>query len=318
MLQEKLSAETIEACGGEIDEVRNDLESYFEDKLEANLKEGELPRPTMGFQRVIPRAARNVQAAGREKIYGYNILVSMYSEEESWALHFLKKQDISRLEMIRYISHDLDHTGEEEEADVEGASGEQLGSGPEIGGELPGKVGDTEKKKGSKKSPLALYCTDLNERASAGHIDPLIGRELELERTMQVLCRRRKNNPLFVGDAGVGKTALAEGLALRVVDEDTPEALKNARIFSLDLGAMLAGSRYRGDFEQRLKGVIAALQKLPKAILFIDEIHTIVGAGATSSGSMDASNILKPVLAVGELRCIGSTTYEEYKNHNYH
>ena len=286
--------EIIETCGGNVENIQNELERFFNEKMERVPEDQEyVLQQTMRFQRVIQRAVNHARSAEKDSVYIGDILASMLEEKNSHAAYFMAAEGITRLDVLNVISH--------------GSQGEHFKEGPE-----GGVVTD---KKGKKKSdPLESFTVDLVERALGGHLDPLIGREVELERIIQVLCRRRKNNPVFVGDPGVGKTAMAEGLAQRIADGEIPEMLADARIYSLDLGALLAGTKYRGDFEQRLKSVIASLQEKKNAILFIDEIHTIVGAGATSSGSMDTSNILKPSLVTGELRCIGSTTYEEFKN----
>lgn len=265
-------------------------------------------RPTAGFQRVIHRAAIHVQSAGKTEVNGANVLVALFSERESHAVFFLQEQDVSRLDVVNFISHGIvkfgdlarlphrDHTEEEmDDGSIRYTNSEKA-----------------EKKEEESKDPLTLYCVNLNKKAQNGKTDILVGREKEIERTVQILCRRTKNNPLFVGEAGVGKTAIAEGLALRITRGEVPQVLKNALIFSLDLGALLAGTRYRGDFEERLKAVIKSVEKLPHAILFIDEIHTIIGAGSTSGGALDACNLLKPSLARGTLRCMGSTTFKEY------
>jgi ATP-dependent Clp protease ATP-binding subunit ClpA len=252
-------------------------------------------QPTLGFQRVLQRAVYHVQSSGRKEVTGANVLVAIFGEKDSHAVYFMHQQEITRLDVVNYISHGIAKIGEEPAA---GGSGSERES--EEGGEPKG-------------NPLHEFASNLNELALEGKIDPLIGRADEIERTIQVLCRRRKNNPLYVGEAGVGKTALAEGLAKRIVDGEVPEVLEDATIWSLDLGALVAGTKYRGDFEKRLKGVIAQLKKQPGAILFIDEIHTIIGAGSASGGTMDASNLIKPMLASGELRCIGSTTFQEYR-----
>ncbi|MFW7379607.1 MAG: ATP-dependent Clp protease ATP-binding subunit ClpA [Oligoflexus sp.] len=303
LLHNQTARDAIEACGGHIESVRRDLERFFEEHIEGNnLKEGQLPQPTVGFQRVIQRAAQHVQSSGKEKIQGSNVLVAIFSEKDSFAVFYLEKEKVTRLDVIQYISHGV--TKERDDEPPHSDSPGYLPSGD-----------DDEDGSQSSSSPLAKFTVDLCEKARRGKIDPLIGRDFELERIMQILCRRRKNNPLFVGDAGVGKTALAEGLALRVVDNKVPNTLKGMRIFSLDMGALVAGSKFRGDFEQRLKGVVKALQKIDKHVLFIDEIHTIIGAGAVGGGALDASNILKPALASGELRCMGSTTFKEYRSH---
>ncbi|MCX6128456.1 MAG: AAA family ATPase, partial [Proteobacteria bacterium] len=304
LLHNATAREAIEACGGMIENVRHDLEAFFEEHIDNNvLRSGQLPQPTIGFQRVIQRAAQHVQSAGKEKIQGANVLVAIFSEKDSFAVFYLEKEKITRLDVIQYLSHGVSKNGDDSLDNDE--SGSKF---------LPGAHAEEENESQSK-DPLARFAIDLCERARQGKIDPLIGRDYELERIMQVLCRRRKNNPLFVGDAGVGKTALAEGLALKVIQNEVPEALKGLKIYSLDMGSLIAGSKFRGDFEQRLKGVIKALAKQPKHVLFIDEIHTIVGAGAVGGGALDASNILKPALASGEVRCMGSTTFKEYRTH---
>ncbi len=270
-------------------------------------------RPTAGFQRVVHRAAIHVQSAGKHEVNGANVLVAMFSERESHAVFFLQEQDVSRLDVVNYISHGIvkysdltrialprDHTEEEmDDGSIRYTPGKEA-------------MGDASEK--DSKDPLTLYCVNLNKKAQNGKTDILIGRENEIERTVQILCRRTKNNPLFVGEAGVGKTAIAEGLALRITRGEVPNVLRNAVIFSLDMGSLLAGTRYRGDFEERMKAVIKSIEKLPGAVLFIDEIHTIMGAGSTSGGALDACNLLKPALARGTLRCMGSTTFKEYNN----
>ena len=254
---------------------------------------GHEPKPTAGFQRVVQRAVIHVQSSGREEVTGANVLVALFSERESHAVYFLQLHDMTRLDAVNYISHGI--------AKVAGESSPQTVSGGD-----EDASGDKMASKGEEA--LEAYCVNLNRKAKEGLIDPLIGRHDEIERTIQILCRRNKNNPLYVGDSGVGKTALAEGLAKRIVEEDVPEVLTGAVIYALDMGALLAGTRYRGDFEERLKNVMSELENIEDSILFIDEIHTVIGAGATSGGSMDASNILKPALAGGKLRCMGSTT----------
>ncbi len=287
------------ACNLDIERLRRDLVDYIDSQL-GNLisNHGGEAKPTAGFQRVLQRAAIHVQSSGREEVTGANILVAIFSERESHAVYFLQEQEMSRLDAVNYISHGIAKAqGRSETRRVQGADAES----------------DKNAKSGSEA--LDAYCVDLNRKASQGKIDPLIGREAEVERTIQILCRRTKNNPLYVGEPGVGKTAIAEGLARRIVTGDVPEVLKGCVIYNLDMGSLLAGTRYRGDFEERLKAVIGELEKMPHAILFIDEIHTVIGAGATSGGSMDASNLLKPALAGGAIRCIGSTTYKEYRNY---
>ncbi len=297
-------AEIIRHCGGDVQALKRDLERYFDEKSE-RLAEGVhmAPPQTLAFQRVIQRAAAHVQSAGKDEILGRNVLVAIFREPDCHAAYLLERQGITRLDVVSYVSHGVSKIGDE-----------PIDSGG-IGEADTESEGDDDEQAQARRDPLAMFTADLVARAAEGKIDPLIGRELELSRTARVLCRRRKNNPVFVGEAGVGKTALAEGLALQIHQGKVPAALREARIYALDMGALLAGTRFRGDFEQRLKGVITALRKRPGSILFIDEIHTVVGAGATSGGSMDASNILKPVLASGELRCIGATTFHDYKSY---
>ena len=296
ILYDSVGIEIIENCGGNIENMNRSLEEFFSEKLERVAEGTEyVLQQTIAFQRVIQRAVNHVRSAEKQEVEVSDILASIFLEKDSHAAYILQGEGITRLDVLNYISHEVPKTSDDDAA---------------------GGFAKTDRRDKKKKGdPLEMFTVDLVKMAADGKLDPLIGRELEMERTMQVLCRRRKNNPVFVGDPGVGKTAMAEGLAQKINDGNVPDILNDVRIYSLDLGGMLAGTKFRGDFEQRLKGVIQALQKLPKAILFIDEIHTIVGAGATSSGSMDASNILKPVLATGDIRCIGSTTYEEYKNH---
>jgi len=289
------------ACGVQLDRLKAELTDYIDNELAnlINVHAGE-SKPTAGFQRVLQRAAIHVQSSGRAEVTGANVLVAMFSERESHAVYFLQEQDMTRLDAVNYISHGIAKvSGKEQPRTVHGTEGEA----------------QAEKVVRKGREALDAYCVDLNRKAAEGKIDPLIGRALEIERTIQVLCRRTKNNPLLVGDPGVGKTAIAEGLAKRIVDEDVPQVLADATIFALDMGALLAGTRYRGDFEERLKAVMSELEQQPHAILFIDEIHTVIGAGATSGGAMDASNLLKPALQTGTLRCIGSTTYKEYRNY---
>ncbi|MSO88539.1 MAG: ATP-dependent Clp protease ATP-binding subunit ClpA [Rhodospirillaceae bacterium] len=291
----------LKACGVDVDRLRRDVTRYLDTELVSLVspQPGEA-KPTAGFQRVLQRAAIHVQSSGREEVTGANVLVALFSERESHAVYFLQEQDVSRLDAVNFISYGIAKVaGRGEGRRVRGAEEETAA------GEKPGA------KRG--QDALAAYCVNLNKKAIGGRIDPLIGREAEVERTIQILCRRFKNNPLYVGDAGVGKTAIAEGLARKIVKAEVPEVLRNATIFALDMGSLLAGTRYRGDFEERLKAVLNELEAHEGAILFIDEIHTVIGAGATSGGSMDASNLLKPALASGTLRCIGSTTYKEYR-----
>ncbi|MFZ5571213.1 MAG: ATP-dependent Clp protease ATP-binding subunit ClpA [Thermodesulfobacteriota bacterium] len=296
IVQDGSGSDIIESCGGNALNLRNKLERFLNERFESIPEGGEyVLHQTIGFQRVIQRAVNQARSAEKTEVTLGDILASIFLEKDSHAVYFLQEEGITRLDVLNYISH-----GAPSETDTEGND--------EI------DRGDRQDKK-KKVDPLAVFTVDLVQKARDGKLDPLIGREAELERTIQVLCRRRKHNPVFVGEPGVGKTAMAEGLAQRIVDGNVPEFLKQTSIFALDLGALLAGTKFRGDFEQRLKKVILSLQRKANAILFIDEIHTIVGAGATSSGSMDASNILKPVLTSGEIRCIGSSTFEEYKNH---
>jgi ATP-dependent Clp protease ATP-binding subunit ClpA len=322
------AVKALRACGGSIEVTRQYLEKYFTENYPAeDQKAGHMPQPTLAFQRVIQRAAQHVRAAGKDKIRGENLLVSIFSERDSFAVYFLRKQNITRYDVINFISHGVIKPGAElgygegmegENRELPAALPEPDSSAPFEGEAQPSshEVDDEEpREQRSSKDPLKLYAVDLCARAKAGKIDPLIGREAEIERTVQVLCRRRKNNPLYVGDSGVGKTAIAEGLALKIVNGEVPPALENAEIFALDMGTLIAGSRFRGDFEQRLKDLLKALDKRPKAILFIDEIHTVIGAGSVSGGALDASNLLKPALSSGQLRCIGSTTYKEYRQH---
>lgn len=291
----------LNGCDVDIDALKSDLEDFINEELDSLVvQNGQDARPTAAFQRVIQRAVIHVQSSGREEVTGANVLVAIFAERESHAAYFLEQQDMSRLDAVNFISHGITKSGPAEDRKVRGT---EEGEGNGEGGAAEGK----------KSSALADFCVNLNEKARAGKIDPLIGRDSELRRTIQVLCRRSKNNPLYVGDAGVGKTAIAEGLARKIIEGDVPEVLKEAVIYALDMGSLLAGTRYRGDFEERLKSVMKELEKMPNAVLFIDEIHTMIGAGATSGGALDASNLLKPALASGAIRCIGSTTYKEYR-----
>ena len=291
----------LRACGVNLSQVRDEIGEFLDSELDDLVAAGvDEPKPTAGFQRVIQRAIIHVQSSGREEVTGANVLVAIFSERESHAVYFLQVQDMTRLDAVNYISHGI--------AKVPGE-----GQTRTVHGTEEGTDDDDVVKKGDEA--LRAYCVNLNEKAAEGRIDPLIGREAEVERTIQILCRRTKNNPLYVGDPGVGKTAIAEGLARRITKGEVPDVLGGATIYALDMGALLAGTRYRGDFEERLKAVMGELEGCDDAILFIDEIHTVIGAGATSGGSMDASNILKPALAAGTLRCMGSTTYKEFRNH---
>ncbi|MDZ4381803.1 MAG: ATP-dependent Clp protease ATP-binding subunit ClpA [Parvibaculum sp.] len=305
LMDDSDAAAVMRACNVDMDLLRQQLTNYVDNELSSLVVEnGEDSKPTAGFQRVIQRAVIHVQSSGREEVTGANVLVAMFAERESHAAYFLQEQDMTRYDAVNYISHGIAKRGDMSEARPVRGAPEEAEAG-ERGG----------RKERTTTEALDNYCVNLNEKAKQGKIDPLIGREREVERTIQILCRRSKNNPLFVGDPGVGKTAIAEGLARRIVKGEVPEVLHDATIFSLDMGTLLAGTRYRGDFEERIKAVIKEIEAYPGAIMFIDEIHTVIGAGATSGGAMDASNLLKPALASGSVRCIGSTTYKEYRQH---
>src|SRR6478609_3634192 len=303
LIDDQDAAAVMRACNVDLDKLRRSLTAYLESELENLVSDGnEDSKPTAGFQRVIQRAVIHVHSSGREEVTGANVLVAIFAERESHAAYFLQEQDMTRYDAVNYISHGIaKRPGLSESRPVRG-----------VEEEAETKGGDEPKKKGDA---LEAYCVNLNKKAKDGKIDPLIGRDPEIERTIQILCRRTKNNPLYVGDPGVGKTAIAEGLARRIIHGEVPDVLKNATVFALDMGTLLAGTRYRGDFEERLKQVIKEIEAYPGAIMFIDEIHTVIGAGATSGGAMDASNLLKPALASGTIRCIGSTTYKEYRNY---
>jgi len=296
LLDNSSASSVLRACGADIDNLKRDITGFLDETTPLlHDDEGET-QPTLGFQRVLQRAVFHVQSTGKREVGAPNVLVAIFGEQDSQAVYFLNEQNITRLDVVNYISHGLTKmTGDD---DMEGVS-----ISPEEDAEI----------ESTAKTPLENFATNLNQLALMGKIDPLIGRSDEIQRVIQVLCRRRKNNPLLVGEAGVGKTAIAEGLAKKIVDGDVPDVLKKTNIYSLDMGALLAGTKYRGDFEKRLKGILAQLRKEPGAILFIDEIHTIIGAGSASGGVMDASNLIKPVLSTGDLRCIGSTTYNEYR-----
>jgi ATP-dependent Clp protease ATP-binding subunit ClpA len=297
LLDNPSAASVLRACGADFKKVNADLRSIIAETVPVlPVGDGRDTQPTLGFQRVLQRAVYHVQSSGRSEVTGGNVLVAIFGEKDSHAVFFLNQQEITRLDVVNFISHKIAKIGHEPKS-VDAESKAQEGEGAE----------DT------RVNPLIEFAVNLNEQATMGKIDPLIGRHDEVERTIQVLCRRRKNNPLYVGEAGVGKTAIAEGLAKRIVEGQVPEVLKAGIIYSLDLGALVAGTKYRGDFEKRLKAVLAELKKEPNAILFIDEIHTIIGAGSASGGTMDASNLIKPVLSSGELRCIGSTTFQEFR-----
>src|SRR5919205_654766 len=299
LIDDEHASKVMTACGVSRDELRASVKQYLDNELSALVADSATdPTPTSGFQRVVQRAILHVQSSGRDEVTGANVLVALFSERESYAVYFLQQQDMSRLDAVTYISH-----------------GVGKGETPQETRAPEGTEEKNEKEGAKKESALKQFTVDLNEKARTGKVDPLIGRMPEVERTVQILCRRSKNNPLYVGEPGVGKTAIAEGLARKIIEGDVPDVLKPATIYSLDMGALLAGTRYRGDFEERLKSVVSELEKLPNAILFIDEIHTVIGAGATSGGAMDASNLLKPALSSGAIRCIGSTTYKEFRNH---
>ncbi len=306
LIEDEDAAQVMEACGVELPELTGVVKQYLDQEYQS-LKTSEKadPSPTAGFQRVIQRAILHVQSSGKDTVTGANVLVALFSERDSYAVYFLQQQDMSRLDAVSYISHGIGKTGKQVE--------QRSAKGSEEDPKAEERAEQGAKNK--KDSALDQFTVNLNTKALAGKVDPLIGRGPEVDRTIQILCRRSKNNPLYVGDPGVGKTAIAEGLARKIVEGDVPEVLAEAVIYSLDMGALLAGTRYRGDFEERLKQVVSELEKMPEAILFIDEIHTVIGAGATSGGAMDASNLLKPALSSGAIRCVGSTTYKEFRNH---
>lgn len=360
LLYNESAARCLRACGAVLQEILGQIEEHFQETYGAQdkLPPGHIPQPTLAFQRVIQRAAQHVRAAGKDRIKGENLLVALFAEKESFAAYFLKLQDISRYDIMNFISHGITKPGivwddtapvalppadgsdrpalpsrsmeelqQDPDAQQEGSSEDFDGNGSEEEtsqsfsqrtrrgpkSDRPQDDGESPRDSGKRPDALKLYTVDLCARARSGKIDPLIGRDLEVERCIQILCRRRKNNPLFVGDAGVGKTAIVEGLALRIVQGSVPPKIKDAEIYALDMGTLIAGSRFRGDFEQRLKDVLKALEKRKNAILFIDEIHTVIGAGSVSGGALDASNLLKPILSSGGLSCIGSTTFKEYR-----
>ena len=295
LLNNNSATVVLSACGANLNSLHDDLIKFIQkNSTIINDIDERDTQPTIGFQRVLQRAVFNVQSSGKQEVSGANVLVAIFGERESHAVYFLNRQSITKLDITNYISHGIANINEDDETDIDEIDDESCQDKPEA-------------------NLLNSFAVNLNEKAIEGKIDPLIGRQIEIQRTIQVLCRRRKNNPLYVGEAGVGKTAIAEGLAKLIVDSEVPDVLMDSVIYALDLGALLAGTKYRGDFEKRLKSVIAELNKQPNSILFIDEIHTIIGAGATSGGVMEASNIIKPVLASGELKCIGSTTYQEYR-----
>jgi ATP-dependent Clp protease ATP-binding subunit ClpA len=312
LLDDADAAAVLRACGVDHEVLRNDLLDYIDGELENLIVQNPSEaKPTAGFQRVIQRAVIHVQSSGREEVTGANVLVAIFAERESHAAFFLQEQDMTRYDAVNYISHGIaKRPGQSENRAVRGVEGPDP-THEEEGGPAP--QGKNSKKQ--EQSAIEAYCVDLNKKAMEGKIDPLIGRMTEVNRTIQILCRRTKNNPLFVGDPGVGKTAIAEGLARKIVNNEVPEVLHGAVVYQLDMGTLLAGTRYRGDFEERLKAIMKEIEAKKGSILFIDEIHTVIGAGATSGGSMDASNLLKPALASGAIRCIGSTTYKEYRQH---
>src|SRR6201986_4466659 len=309
LIDDQDAAAVMRACNVDTEKLKRNLASYLESELENLVTDGgEDSKPTAGFQRVIQRAVIHVQSSGREEVTGANVLVAIFAERESHAAYFLQEQDMTRYDAVNYISHGI----AKRPGLSDGARGPRGVDEDEGRDAKEAKdSGDSKKKEGA----LEAYCVNQNKKAKDGKVDPLIGREAEVLRTIQVLCRRHKNNPLLVGDPGVGKTAIAEGLARKIVKSEVPEVLAEATVFALDMGTLLAGTRYRGDFEERLKQVMKEIENHKNAILFIDEIHTVIGAGATSGGAMDASNLLKPALAQGTLRCIGSTTYKEYRQY---
>ena len=295
------ASQVMKACNVDMDALRKAVQKYVDEDLATLVMDtAEEAKPTTGFQRVVQRAVLHVQNSGRDEVTGANVLVALFTERESHAVYFLQEQNMNRLDAVSYISHGIaKRPGMSQPKPVRGSDEEE--------------EGDKPSKQGTEA--LEAYCVNLNEKAKSGKVDPLIGRAAEVERTIQILCRRQKNNPLFVGDPGVGKTAIAEGLARKIIRGEVPDVLRGCTIYALDMGSLIAGTRYRGDFEERLKTVVKELESLKGAILFIDEIHTVIGAGATSGGAMDASNLLKPALAAGTLRCIGSTTYKEYRQY---
>jgi ATP-dependent Clp protease ATP-binding subunit ClpA len=314
LVDDQDAAAVMRACSVDLEALKRNLVDYVETELTNLVHDGrDDAKPTAGFQRVIQRAVIHVQSSGREEVTGANVLVAIFAERESHAAYFLQEQDMTRYDAVNYISHGIaKRPGASESRPVRGVDEDNDGRNDKR--EEPGPENSDEKKK-KKEGALESYCVNLNVKAKDGRIDPLIGRESEVQRTIQILCRRQKNNPLLVGEPGVGKTAIAEGLARKIIQGEVPEVLADATVFSLDMGTLLAGTRYRGDFEERLKQVIKEIEAHPKAIMFIDEIHTVIGAGATSGGAMDASNLLKPALSGGTLRCIGSTTYKEYRQY---
>jgi ATP-dependent Clp protease ATP-binding subunit ClpA len=310
LLDDADAAAVLRACSVDHEELRHDLTDYIDNELDNLVVNNPTEaKPTAGFQRVIQRAVIHVQSSGREEVTGANVLVAIFAERESHAAYFLQEQDMTRYDAVNYISHGIaKRPGLSDSRAVRGVDGQD-------GHDEENMANNAKTTKKQEQSAIEAYCVDLNKKAADGKIDPLIGREAEVNRTIQILCRRQKNNPLFVGDPGVGKTAIAEGLARKIINNEVPEVLRGCTVYQLDMGTLLAGTRYRGDFEERLKGIMKEIEAKKGSILFIDEIHTVIGAGATSGGSMDASNLLKPALASGVLRCIGSTTYKEYRQH---
>ena len=305
LLDNPSAAEVLRACAANIDDLRQALTTFIKDNTPQVAGTEEVDtQPTLGFQRVIQRAIMHVQSTGngKKEVTGANVLVAIFGEKDSHAVYYLHQQGVTRLDVVNFIAHGI----KKSEAPDQGSKPAESSSAAE------NEEQGAEAKGNEKASPLEQFTLNLNQAAKDGKIDPLIGREFEVERVIQILCRRRKNNPLLVGEAGVGKTAIAEGLAWRIVQKDVPEVLAEAQVYSLDMGALLAGTKYRGDFEQRLKGVLKILKDKPNAVLFIDEIHTLIGAGAASGGTLDASNLLKPALSSGALKCIGATTCEGY------
>src|SRR3954466_36318 len=301
LLDDADASQVMKACNVDTEALKASLLKYVDEELMTLvIEDGEDAKPTTGFQRVVQRAVLHVQNSGRDEVTGANVLVALFTERESHAVYFLQEQNMNRLDAVSYISHGI-------------AKRPGMSQPKQVKGTDEDEEGDKPSKQGTEA--LEAYCVNLNEKAKSGKVDPLIGRGPEVERTIQILCRRQKNNPLFVGDPGVGKTAIAEGLARKIIRGEVPDVLRGCTIYSLDMGSLIAGTRYRGDFEERLKTVVKELESLKGAILFIDEIHTVIGAGATSGGAMDASNLLKPALAAGLLRCIGSTTYKEYRQY---
>ncbi len=299
LLDNPSAAQAIRACGGDTSVLREKLRHFLKQNVTVIPPDSEDdPQPGLGFQRVIQRAILHVQSSGRKEVNGTNVLIAIFSEKDSHAVYLLQQQGVTRFDILNFVSHGIAKVRDE---------GLGLPAPDEAQADELEEEEDSE-----SRAPLAMFAVNLNEQAMAGRIDPLIGRRIEIDRTIQILCRRRKNNPLFVGEAGVGKTAIAEGLAKNIVDGKVPEVLMDSTIYALDMGALLAGTKYRGDFEQRLKAVLGELKQTAGAVLFIDEIHTVIGAGAASGGALDASNLLKPMLASGEIKCIGSTTYHEY------